>query len=67
MREGSAKSRNGLMANALRHELALQERAAIDAAFAEMAHDEDRQEGARKLTEEFERSDWEAFRLSENR
>jgi hypothetical protein len=55
------------MANALRRELAALERAAIDAAFAEMAHDQDYQEEARRLTAEFESSDWEAFQLGELR
>jgi metal-responsive CopG/Arc/MetJ family transcriptional regulator len=67
VREGGAKSRNELMANALRRELAALERAAIDAAFAEMAHDLDYQEESRRLTAEFESSDWEAFQLGENR
>ena len=65
--EGKAKSRNELIAAALRHELAALERAVIDAAFAEMAHDQAYQDEARRLTAEFASSDWEAFRLGENR
>ena len=65
VREGKAKSRNDLLAAALRRELAAIKRAAIDAAFAEMGHDEAYQKLARQLTEEFAISDWEAFQLGE--
>jgi hypothetical protein len=37
--------------------------AEIDAAFAEMAHDEEYLNEALRLTREFEVSDWEAYRL----
>jgi metal-responsive CopG/Arc/MetJ family transcriptional regulator len=67
VREGKAKSRNELVAAALRHELAALERAAIDAAFAEMTHDQAYWDEARRLTAEFASSDWEAFQLGENR
>ena len=67
VREGKAKSRNELVAAALRHELAALQRAAIDAAFAEMAHDQVYWDEARRLTVEFASSDWEAFQLGENR
>lgn len=67
VREGRAKSRNELMANALRRELAALERAAIDADFALMAQDQTYQEEARRLTAEFESSDWEAFQTGELR
>lgn len=65
--EGKAKSRNELVTASLRHELVALERAAIDAAFAEMAHDQAYQEEARRLTAEFESADWETFQLGENR
>lgn len=67
IREGKAKSRNELVSASLRHELAALERATIDAAFAEMTHDQAYQDEARRLTAEFEIADWEAFRLGENR
>ncbi len=41
VRNGQARSRNDLLITALRRELAAQERAAIDARFAEMAHDQE--------------------------
>lgn len=67
IREGKAKSRNELVSASLRHELAALERAAIDAAFAEMAHDQAYWDETRRLAAEFESADWEAFRLGENR
>jgi len=67
VREKKAKSRNELVANSLRHELAALKRAAIDAAFADMAHDQAYWDEARRLTAEFARSDWEALRLGEYR
>ncbi len=65
VRAGKAKSRNELVASALRHELAALERAAIDAAFAGMAQDVDFQAAAREVAQDFARSDWEAFRAGE--
>ena len=65
VREGKAKSRNELLATAVRHELAALERNAIDAAFADMAHDLDYQEEARRITDDFTRADWSAFRQAE--
>ncbi len=62
VREGRAKSRNDLLATAIRHELGALQRAAIDAAFDEMANDLDYQEEARRITDEFARADWLAFR-----
>ena len=59
--DGKAKSRNELLAQALRHELAALERSAIDADFAGMANDEDYQVEARKITEQFINSDWECL------
>lgn len=61
VQDGKAKSRNELISNALRHELAALERSAIDAAFARMSEDRELQEEAR----EFSNSDWEAFQQGE--
>ena len=65
VREGKAKSRNELLATAVRRELGALERAAIDAAFAEMANDLGYQEEARRITDDFARADWSAFRQAE--
>ena len=59
--DGKAKSRNELLAQALRHELAALERSAIDADFAGMANDEDYHAEARKIAEQFINSDWESL------
>ncbi|HEY8692158.1 MAG TPA: CopG family transcriptional regulator [Chloroflexota bacterium] len=67
MRQGGARSRNELVAEALRRELAFREREAIDAAFADMADDEDMQAEAERLSREFESSDWQAFQEAERR
>lgn len=65
VRAGKARSRNELMATALRRELAAQRRAAIDAEFALMADDEQAVEEARQIAREFAQADWEAFRIGE--
>jgi Arc/MetJ-type ribon-helix-helix transcriptional regulator len=62
---GKARSRNELMRIALERELAAQQRAAIDAAFAEMAQDPDYQAEAKEITSEFAAADWEAWRQVE--
>jgi len=67
VRQGGARSRNELVAEALRRELAFREREAIDAAFADMANDEDMQAEAERLSREFESSDWQAFQEAERR
>ena len=67
VRQGGARSRNELVADALRRELAFREREAIDAAFADMANDEDMQAEAERLSREFESSDWQAFQEAERR
>lgn len=63
VREGKARSRNELLASALRRELAGRRRAEIDAAFAAMA--EDAEYLAEALAEEFAVADWEALRAGE--
>lgn len=65
VRAGKARSRNELVATALRHELTALQRAAIDAAFAEMAHDPAYQAEANEIATEFAAADWEAWRLGE--
>jgi len=62
---GKARSRNELVRIALERELAAQQRAAIDAAFAEMAQDQDYQAEAKAMASEFETADWEAWRQVE--
>ncbi len=62
--QGKARSRNDLVANAVRHELAALERATLDAAFQRMATDTDYQVEARQVLAEFARSDWEAWAKS---
>lgn len=62
---GRARSRNELLVIALRHEIEAQERAAIDAAFAEMAKDEAAQDEARDLEGELAAASWEALRIAE--
>ncbi|HZS01623.1 MAG TPA: CopG family transcriptional regulator [Chloroflexota bacterium] len=65
VRNGQARSRNDLLITALRRELAAQERAAIDARFAEMAHDQEYLDEANRMAEEFVVDEWEAFRKAE--
>lgn len=62
---GHARSRNELVARALQRELAAQQRATIDAAFAAMAEDPTYHTEARALSEAFAQADWEAFHLAE--
>lgn len=63
---GKARSRNDLVTKALERELAAQQRADIDAAFAEMARDPDYQTEAKEIAGEFEAADWEAWRQVED-
>jgi metal-responsive CopG/Arc/MetJ family transcriptional regulator len=64
---GKARSRNELIAIALRHELAAQERAAIDDAFAAMAQDPAYQAEAKNIATELSPADWEAWQLGEGK
>jgi len=66
VREGKARSRNAFVAIALRRELAAAEAAAIDAAFAGMADDEEYQAEALALAEDFSSEEWAAFRAAES-
>lgn len=65
IQEDKARSRNELVRIALERELAAQKRAAIDAAFAEMARDPDYQAEAKQIDSEFAAADWEAWRQAE--
>ena len=62
VRTGRARSRDELVARALRHELAALERAATDAAFATLGHDPDHLDEVRTLEREFAAAEREAFR-----
>ena len=59
--EGVARSRNDLLALALRHLLAERQRAAIDAAFAGMGADPDYVAETATLEAGLDRSSWEVF------
>ncbi len=65
VREGATRSRNELLASALRRELGVLERRRIDEAFASMAEDADHQQETEKMAEEFAISDWEALQEPE--
>lgn len=65
IRAGKARSRNELVAMALRRELAAQQRASIDAAFAAMAQDPAYQAEAQEIAAACAAADWEALRLAE--
>ncbi|MEA5576347.1 YlcI/YnfO family protein [Anabaena sp. UHCC 0451] len=64
--DGKAKSRNDFMVQALKRELAVQRRAEIDAALAEMARDPDYQAEVLKIETEFATAQWEALQLGES-
>ncbi|MFH7028093.1 MAG: ribbon-helix-helix domain-containing protein [Heteroscytonema crispum UTEX LB 1556] len=66
VKEGKAKSRNEFVALALRHELAAQKRADIDAAFATMADDVEYHAEAATINNEFAQADWEALEIGES-
>jgi metal-responsive CopG/Arc/MetJ family transcriptional regulator len=65
VKSGKVRSRNDLVVAALRRELAAQERAAIDAAFAHMADDAEYLAKAQAIADEFAQADWEAFQYAE--
>lgn len=67
VREGAARSRNELLASALRHEIEWLERREVDEAFAGMAEDEEYLKEAEEIAEQFADSDREALRNSEER
>ena len=61
--QGRARSRNDVIARALRRELAMLERAVVDAEFRQMETDVDYQRETRQILGEFARSDWEAWKM----
>ncbi|MGH2532745.1 MAG: CopG family transcriptional regulator [Thermomicrobiales bacterium] len=63
---GKIRGRNAFVAEAIRRELAAQEEAEIDAAFALMAEDEEYLAESDRINEEFAIADWEAFQLGES-
>ena len=63
--EGVARSRNELLAMALRDLLAARRRAAIDAEFIGMEDDQEYQAESALLEAGLDRSSWEAFRQAE--
>ena len=65
VKAGGARSRNELLTQALRRELAARERAAIDAELLEMANDAEYQAEARMICEEFDDAAGEALKLAE--
>lgn len=65
VKRGAVRSRNQLIAQAIETYLHRLEEADIDARLEAMAQDEQYQRLALDLTQEFERSDWEALQLGE--
>ncbi len=63
--QGKAKSRNELVAQALRHELAALRRIEIDTALVEMVQNPDYQAEVLKIEAEFATASWEALQLAE--
>jgi Arc/MetJ-type ribon-helix-helix transcriptional regulator len=66
VRAGKARSRNALIAEAIRRVLHAQDRAEIDAQFAAMAEDSAYQAEATQIASEFAAADWEALRSAES-
>lgn len=66
IRDGKVRSRDELIATALRHELEALRRAEIDAAFAPPAADLDHQAEARTLDAEFATAGWETLQHASN-
>lgn len=62
VRQGDARSRNELVADALRRELRKRETEQIDAQIRLMAFDEDYKREAEQIMKEFEESDWESIK-----
>ncbi|MFB2876562.1 CopG family transcriptional regulator [Floridanema aerugineum] len=66
VKAGKAKSRNELIARALRKELAAIKRAEIDAELAEMAKDPEDQKEVLQMEAEFANASWEAWQIGES-
>jgi Arc/MetJ-type ribon-helix-helix transcriptional regulator len=62
---GAASSINDFLVAAVEEKLQQLREQEIDAAFAEMAHDPEYQKSAIEMAKSFERSDWEAYQVSE--
>jgi hypothetical protein len=62
---GDVRSRNDLVVQALRRELAIRERARIDAEFLKMADDHDFQAEDAEMAEEMTELEWEEFKRAE--
>ena len=67
VREGRARSRNAFVAAAIERDLVAQERAQLDAEFADMGVDEDYLAESQGMDAEFEAAGAEALRLAEGR
>ena len=65
VQQGAARSRNQLITQAIDVYLKSLEEADIDARFKAMSDDETYQKMTLQLTQELERSDWEALQLGE--
>jgi len=65
VRSGRAASRNAFLARAVRYELERLLREAIDREFEMMATDAHYQREARRISDEYRTSDWEALRVAE--
>lgn len=63
--EGAADSINALFVTAIAAYIRLLKRREIDAQFAAMAKDSDCQNRAKRVSEEFAQSDWDAFERAE--
>jgi metal-responsive CopG/Arc/MetJ family transcriptional regulator len=66
VRSGGAASRNAFLARAVRRELERLQREAIDRQFEMMTTDAQYQREARRISDEYATSDWEALRVAED-
>jgi metal-responsive CopG/Arc/MetJ family transcriptional regulator len=66
VRSGHAASRNAFLARAVRRELDRLRREAIDRQFEMMTTDAQYQREARRISDEYGASDWEALRVAED-
>ena len=66
VRSGRAASRNAFLARAVRHELERLQREATDRQFEMMVTDARYQREARRISDEYGTSDWEALRVAED-
>lgn len=57
---------NEFVVEAIREKLDRLTEAQIDAAFAQMAEDDDYKQDSLKVAQEFERSDWDSFKMTES-